>query len=404
MSIKIQSNLNDKLLHNMRCLMVDNVEKFRVVIDNKIVYGKGKINFDFNWPKDGSGKSFENYYGGWEVVRFIPIYPTYSLYVFYGEGFFKKHDSWNDVFYKYNIQNLSDLIKNIHDLHLPIDFKGWYTAKTGGYKIDTLTDVQSSVKTNLFNYRDKDNLPEITLYAQWNVPKYTIKVHNITRGQGGFSSFYNKETKKTTTDSVTIFRNILYGTDLGTFLNNKISDVKYSTWAYNIISRNPQKFLGWSEKQYEYQVRPYFINFGDKFSITRNMDLYPHFEILMVFKRVGLPSGTFYYNRYQHDIFTTQTGGGYLLKKEASNSLAIASNSPYPEEVGHPSEFFRYTKSNGEYTGHYRYIWSIEKKDYYTPKDDDSSADPWHDISLSSTIVYTIKSVKPYWWQLEGHY
>jgi len=255
---------SDNLEKPIRQLIVDDVEKYRLVItDNKdeLIYAKGKVNLDINYTYKDSNQE-ERPIPGTEPKWMERVIPK-VYFAFYNDGFYRKS---NDYYYKYE-DGLPDLQK-YNDV---ASFLGWWTAKDGGKQIDEVNDL----KDILFNYRQDDILPEITLYAHWAVPTYTITVHNISntstkkinkkaiKGQSSFKYYDEKEKKYITTTKKSVpFHKILYGTDFVKYLNKKITEVKYSSWAGRITNlRKTQKFLGWSDDRYGHALDgPFYVN------------------------------------------------------------------------------------------------------------------------------------------------
>ena len=54
--INPSTNISELVQKNMHELIINNVERFRLTINNQLIYGKCKINFDFNFGyKDSNG-------------------------------------------------------------------------------------------------------------------------------------------------------------------------------------------------------------------------------------------------------------------------------------------------------------------------------------------------------------
>ena len=261
MSIKVQSKYSDTKLHNIRCLMVDNTEKFRLVDSNgKLLYAKGKINFNLNNSFTDSNNVVHDFptggFGWW------PNRPK-ELFAFYAEEGFYQKTGGNDQFRKYT-KLLSEMMIFYSSESpapwwcKPVSFDGWYLSKTkqtGEHKINSIEDVYRY--TNLFNYRTDTSLPEITLYARWKVPTVTLQICNIKlKGSSSSLSYYDDQKKKwlKTSDAYATKYTITYGTDIRKYISSRIKDVKYVTWAYSELDGTsyqtslrggPQKFLGW---------------------------------------------------------------------------------------------------------------------------------------------------------------
>ena len=314
MALKFIDKSSGKVVEKpVRNLIVNGVEKYRLEIrttgshkinstpSDSLVYAKGKINFDLNFPKDGSGNdSIKEYFNNLTDELIVPS----SLYAFYKEGFFRKGGTFlsnntvihlgDSIFYKDTKANAS-LKTLITDWisppiwegeYCPATFEGWWTVKanTGGKKIDNIDDVYK--KTELFNYKKSSALPEITLYARWKIKTFSLTVKNITRKrQKSYFTYKDQDTKKwiKTTGSYR-FKNLLWGTNIQEFLKQNVKDIKYITWAKNVFSNNekenqlrrgPQNFLGWVSSE---EGRPAYSR------ITRNVSMCPFFEALFIFR------------------------------------------------------------------------------------------------------------------------
>ena len=360
MTLKFIDKSSGKVVEKpVRRLMINGVERYRLEVrkrdfhkidsfsSNELIYAKGKINLDWNWPKDGSGKI----HGGGGAPLLV--------YVFYKEeGFFYK-DLWDDDKYleyhwtprgrsSYGSREKVKLLSQITEyycvderyftllnyskkyLGFPegTEFKGWYTAKTGGKKIETVDDINRN--TNLFKYKSKNILPEITLYGHWELPVYTLRIHNISK-RGAKSSFecYDEKTKKwIRTTSTFVFRKVLYGTNILSLINKWIKNPKYVTWAYNALDgtskqqalrAGPQNFWGWCREKnlrvmnvYDERTAVHLLLknknqtkndidwVGGFWSDNDNniIDIYPHFQPLVIYPKIELPNGEIYEGKY----------------------------------------------------------------------------------------------------------
>ena len=415
--LKKNNEYYEQKIHN---LIVNDVEKYRLVKNsNTLVYAKGKINFDLNdryLDSNGQEHFVLNRRFSWDW-RKIPE----SLFAFYEDGFYYKDNKKQSSFNQCELPSLTEMMKTkwITDDGwrgiTPITFQGWYfSSSTREWKIDTIKDVYTH--TDLFNFKSDTSLPEITLYAKWKIPTYTLTVHNITKygynKRIAKSSFYDKQKKKTFKGDSSRFT-ISYNTDLKKFLKNNISNVKYRTWAYDALDgtrnqqslrKGPQKFLGWSNEQYVYDNGfkchgPTNFDLASS-TIPARVDVYPQFKTIIVVKKANFKSNTFYYDNQRKKKTVSAAGGKYLLRETVDNTEVKAENSIYVINAGVQLEYFRFTKKkNGEYDKHYRYIWAPpERADYYSTAVD-------HDkVPYSSTIVYKIRSVAPYDWQRGGYY
>ena len=417
--LKKNNKYYEQKIHN---LIVNGVERYRLVKNsNTLVYAKGKINLDLNdryLDSNGQEHFILNKKYSWDW-RKIPE----SLFAFYEDGFYYKDNKKQSSFNQCELPSLTEMMKTkwIADDGwigiTPITFQGWYfLSSTGKWKIDSIKDVH--MRTDLFNFKSDTSLPEITLHAEWKIPTYTLTVHNITKygynKRIAKSSFYDKQKEKTFKGDSSRFA-ISYNTDLKEFLKNNISNIKYCTWAYDALDgtgnqqslRNgPQKFLGWTNKQYVYDnTNVSFECSGPTDSdlaprtMPARIDVYPQFETIIIVKKASFKSNTFYYNNQSKKKKVSAAGGKYLLKEAVSDTEVKAENSVYLTNAGVQLEYFRFTKKNKKYDIHYRYVWPPpEKVDYY------STAIDRDRVPYSSTIVYKIRSVAPYDWQREGYY
>ena len=162
-------------------------------------------------------------------------------------------------------------------------FNGWYTQPSGGRQIDSINDVYNY--TDLFKYSDVDTLPQITLYARWNLEAYDVTINNITKIHNGIttkSSFKYKGQQ--INNSITLY-NVPSNTELISYLNDRISDIKYVTWAREELDgtskqqelrEGPQQFTGW------YTSSNGNGNVYPSYNLTSNITLYPQFESLVI--------------------------------------------------------------------------------------------------------------------------
>ena len=104
-------------------------------------------------------------------------------------------------------------------------FLGWYTAKTGGTKYTSAT-----------KYRVAGN---ITLYAHWKMPKYTVKF----AGNGGKASVSSKT--------------VAYGSKIGSLPS---------------ASRSKYSFLGW------YTKKSGGTKITASYKVTKNITFYAHWK------------------------------------------------------------------------------------------------------------------------------
>ena len=273
------SSFKHNYIKNIRRLMVEEneqwVEKYRLVISvgrqrEQLVYAKGKIKLNYNDKyKDSNGVEH----------KITSFNGNDEIFAFYEDGFYKKdslglsredyfclNSSWNNnnslesMFSLLNVRgNRRHFTENkiYHDYGyerpiLPLSkggivFIGWYTDPTGGKKIDSVQDLLNY--TDLFGYKDNDSLPEITLYAHWKIPTFTLRINNIKRrGVSSSFQFYDTKNKKWTTinSSYAKLDGLIYGTNISLFLKNNVRKVTYTSWAQKDFKKvSSQKFLGW---------------------------------------------------------------------------------------------------------------------------------------------------------------
>lgn len=435
----VTPDYSSKRMKTIRKLIVDEndqqVEKYRMVqgtnltskTSGQLIYAKGKINFNLNLPKNGSNET---------ILRYVDWNVPKSVYAFYDDGFYSfgfynyyyRNDhlyaKWINEYQKYEHDNLEFFItkdspistQSVSDTAYywnaeQFPFLGWYTekgkqsnGKPAGKKV---TDINSVLKnTTLFDYKNDNKMPEITLYGHWDMPKYTLIIRNITRTYTntkkkkytGYSSFTviedgKKKTKqgnaKKSEDQYVIFRNILYGTKIKDFLS--IENLTYHSWCTSALDgtkeekklrSNPQKFLGWSnENKYYYNSRDensrdHFTSSidnsriedllgwftGDRYNTS--LTLYPQFETMVVFKQHTFPKNkkgkkTVFYTSMRGDNignhWVTTVGGHCYFVNPHSRSQWLAFSSETgsvhpksaadafdPEHYPTPSECFEY--------------------------------------------------------------
>lgn len=331
MTVRVAANSNNRYQQKeMRTLIVNNAERFRLIVGNKLRYAKGKINFNLNWPILGDGKTHPIYVLDSRFPDYYYSYDEYdgriytgncipkSLYAFYEDGFYlkKKQNSSTDEYFLYQKQNLLDLVKECPAWAK--SFKGWFTAKEGGKKINTIKDINNS--TDLFKYKKETSLPEITLYAQWELKKYTLNVCNI--------KFYCKENPAKSSWTQFEYNGKVYNgktaiegayeekiplivdayTDIVSYLKKNIKNPKYVTWAKNTLNntksqtklqKGPQKFLGWfiSSRSDEFRANDnqgMYEEIPSSFIIYPPHDpltyyIYPCFEVLVIIPQTKSP-------------------------------------------------------------------------------------------------------------------
>ena len=306
--------MNPGTSEDMRSLIVNDVEKYRLEIDNKLVYAKGKINFDWNPPKNGENiiykiPSNDNLYTRWYDRN-------YSYWAFYNDGFYRKlesiqkiQDKSNSHKYTYRYFYTKLDFKNPHtnwsytedltgfslrgwgrgysgpgedqqatDLPPGVIFCGWlYIKKPENtlndwdikkYTINNIEDIAK--KTNLFDYKENDDLPQITLYAYWKVREIDLIVANIVDVKNSKSSFeYKQGNEWIKTNGVKTFK-IKDGTDMVKFLKNNTRNLSYISWA----AGNANTYLKEKEDRKALKAsrnfRGWYLNSFSDYSTWRN--------------------------------------------------------------------------------------------------------------------------------------
>lgn len=279
----------------IRTFMVNDTERYRLILnDYTLVYAKGWINFNINLPVDGS-------------YRRIPYNYTYDtnqdgIYAFYNDGFYSQNNnSWSS--------KKDSLIKTNNLTSIAADFEGWYTEKDGGRQIDSIEDVFKY--TTLFNYSENNSMPQITLYAKWKVHTYTVYIKNITREVEGRIGRSTIEYNGRRYSGDIPIRNILYNTDIISYLDSHTGSKKFvsgarldeSEWQQD-LREGLQGFLGW------HTIDDAEGETLSSYRITQESYIYPQFQGLVVWQRKRLPpiqvGDTYYYN--------LQSAGGYAVK------------------------------------------------------------------------------------------
>ena len=292
-SLKIPSKPkinSENTLLPLRRLLVSNdkgelIEKYRLMVGDELVYAKGLINFDWNMPKklgDLNGPSdyssgytrdseYNIYIGydyeitypsGQKKHYMVPPHTSYFVYAFFNDGFYYKPATnyqvhppkvpRADLFYRYEKSNHTENPEKLSEIyHCNQEwgiFDGWWTEKDGGLPVDTIKQVKEN--TSLFDYKDENLLPEITLYAHWKPYIYKkITIHNTVftsnknRNLSAKVSFYYNN-KKITNNKV--IENITYGTNLSSYLR-KVTKVEYKSWGKNAfnnskLNKGPQRY------------------------------------------------------------------------------------------------------------------------------------------------------------------
>lgn len=463
MAIKIMetTSLNRKILQHIRNIVVDNNEVYKIVFSNgnsnysqkevsinrnNLIYGKGKINFKINQVKDGSGilHPNTNYY---YIENFWKNMIPESIYCFYKEGLFTaKKNKYNNVItwsqYKYGFNEFKNQInifigeheRNDYAMPGDIKFKGWYLNPEGtGTRIDTIDQVYNVL---FINQNESPNIPEITLYACWELPMRTVTFQNIKRTcfktkAVGYSLFkYDGTTIKGNAEKVENSKKtikVLYNTSWSTIFK-KISEVKYHTWVkgeldgtkYEQTLRNNylQPFLGWctiNRATFNGKDNNWFDK-NTAGGVIKNITLYPQFAPLLIFKKSELPKGCYFYDNKKRSA-PTSVGGNYVLLfidkyknklKELGwtwnvfnkfrnfssptqfvNDLATlgALSKNIYADTYYSSDKAVYINGLLDHIEWYEYNWSIDKNDTLTPNSNTSLS---QGMFYSMTIVYTI--------------
>lgn len=309
------------------------IEIYRIVNENnKLIYGKGKIIFDLNVPKDKTwGIDYHRFMSQENKVCSLA---KKDVLAFFNDGIWVYNTMYNR--YDKTLDADTPFLDAINKDQIcdGLTFKGWFTKKSGGSQVRALNNLTNS----LFKYSSKTSIPTITLYGQWEMKTYTIRIHNIERtcrqtGEKSRSSFVYH--KKRTSDTQYL-ENVKFGTPIAAYVESKITKPKYFSWISlngcgneNEVRRKGQKFIGWSLRPNGYEAPPttrYIKIWGkdednDWRSITDyednedyifegiyhrenpnlykktyvaccNLDLYPIFSTLVVFYHFYRPNST----------------------------------------------------------------------------------------------------------------
>lgn len=418
----------------IRELIVNNSERFRLEVNRELIYAKGKINFDFNLEyKDSNGivhEIFSHDGNVWyDPARWFPKY----VFAYYKDGFYsynnnkyRKHSEdslLNKIFANRYVENFRDTI----DVGggIKIQFLGWFLSplKENKNRISSIDDVYK--KTKLFNFKKDNELSEITLYAHWGIPEYTVTLYNITRNRNSGYSFFDYQGQTYSGREHPKSFKIIYNTDMRKYLEDNVTNIFYRTFGYTALDgtsyqqslrNNPQKFLGWSlssvyadyPRKLPISADPVFsgwelpIQLLDKEKDHR-INLYPQFTPIVILKYGKLPKGTVYYGNTtpQHPTgrYYVQGVGGhyYLLFTDSENT-----NSHLYELDNFRSyaDYLSYTyerEENASWCYYYEYDmltydeyrWKLVEKDNNIIFDSDNNFTP-----LSSTFVYTIEKYR----------
>ena len=441
--INPSTNISELVQKNMHELIVNNVERFRLTINNQLIYGKCKINFDFNFGYKDSNGITHNLFSNltkWNFPKFV--------FAYYNDGFYSYNSSnnkykrysenslLNQIFFDDRTDKQSDTWYD-QDGNSNIQFLGWFLSpsKESRKRISSIEDIY---KIGLFNFKEDNKLSEITLYAHWNIPEYTVTLYNITRNSdAGYSCFNYKGQKYVGKDHPESFK-IIYNTDMKKYLEDNVADISYRTFGYTALDgtnyqqslrNNPQSFLGWSlssvfaDRLGNLPINSYYstVTIQSLYKKSENdryrINLYPQFTPIVILKYGELPDGAYYrsYTTPEHPngkYYVRGVGGHYyvLFTGTLTNSHLY--------ELFHfrnyTSELISYLRDNNSndadnyYYIHYsnRYYYdngypAVEKEDEYGWRLIEKDNSIGHiDINtkgitpLSSTFIYTIVKTK----------
>lgn len=321
---------------DIRELIFNNKERYRLEYNNKLLYAKGKINFNLNLPKDGSNNIIK-LDTNLDKIAYSNTSNSFSLFAFYDDGFYEQVPQWfGDSLWNKKGSNLNSFctLKTIKNWAI---FDGWYTEKINSSKrppsskkIETIKDINT--KTDLFKYSSSTSIPTITLYAHWTVKTVTIIVNNIERysleifetSLDRYSSFSSKShfwyksgsqwIKKTGGSKK--FSGVLVGTDIIKYINSQIKNPRYISWIlkyyenhynrygkrvarsyldvslYNqkvkeqLRSGTYQEFLGWSNSQVADRWFNIYVAGLKENETTKTFNFYPIFQTLICWPHV----------------------------------------------------------------------------------------------------------------------
>lgn len=356
----------------------------RVVVNDELIYAKGKVNFDLNLPEDAAGNIISWKRNGTNVH-------LTSVLAYYGEGFFE------NVYFPLTVYGgttkspfLGEELTFNNLTSEEATFDGWWTSKTGGTQITTVSGSRKSLihDTDLFDEKDTAiSLPEVTLYAHWTLKSFTVTVHNISRTGGGQTSkssfIYNgKRINKTSTRI-----EVPYNTEIISYVNERFTDPKYVSWGAQYLSSTKKKqlnngvqsFLGWTlaDPGKWLPDKPGNpdntgeIKILDSLNITtEDVHLYPAFKTIAIWKKTkfsGLTVGNKYKLYLDENSFTTWDD-------------VISEDNPWPDN---PFETFTDKKNRK-----FHVSWDIIYNPYRDTRKYDWKALDF--IPYSSTIVCTL--------------
>ncbi len=410
-------------------LTTDKGEKeiYRLVVNGSLFYAKCKINFKWNRPRLGDNKihwadlqtlklSDGVWHNSW--TRDARDIKDFCIYGFYGDGFYLRN---HNKYIKYEEEELSNILYGEAQWG---DFEGWYTKKEGGEKIEKIRDIKS--KTTLFDYKNKNTIPEITLYGHWKVHSFTIKVNipefyckekpslkskptwqpSIKQMKKKFVFTVEENSRK---EKFLVFHEVPVYTDIISFIEKRINrkSIKYVTWAKNILGNNaklkqgPQKFLGWQvydndssgfERSLWWNndsdgdwtkpaLKSYIVSAGNLGSGINTFYVYPCFQVLVIVLPAKTSSGKTIKGSGKFYTFTLPTANIWdedtvvAVWKESITTYGgfiekyLGFPHGYPD--GYPKYHWKVTKREGIYSSYYN-------NDYYG-------------YPYSSTIVIELK-------------
>lgn len=301
---------------SVRNLIVDGVEKYRLINKDTLVYAKGKIKFDINLIKIGNGSKSNK-----DIDYDKNKNYQEELYAFFGDGFYsynKEKDKW----IKRNItKNGKELgLDEINSLKSNVaEFRGWWTDKEGGQEITTIDHLKTG--TPLFEYNSKSSIPTITLYAHWEIKLCEVTFENIKKEHGRSSFNYESYPGHYSTVSASILTDnvgshtfrVPYGSTLKEVENAHYpkglgwegKGKKYTpSYILNTDMFNDTVFLSWSQENAKYFWRGWYTQKDGKgkminpetFVITKDVTFYPQFDAFIYWKKF---------------TFEIEEGGGY---------------------------------------------------------------------------------------------
>lgn len=440
----------DFVQKNMRRLIINNIERYRLTINNRLIYAKCKINFNFNLEyKDTNGITHNLFNNNNSRIRNFPKF----VFAYYNDGFYSYNRNssnqyskypenllLNQIFFDDRTNEQSDIWYD-QDGNSNIQFLGWFLSSSFEDK-RRIRSIKDIYNIGLFNFKEDNELSEITLYAHWNIPEYTVTLYNITRNSGsGYSSFNYKGQKYAGENHPESFK-IIYNTDMKKYLEDNITNLSYRTFGYNALDgtsyqqslrNNPQKFLGWSlssifadrwqnlpihEPSYYSSQQVVTIPIQSLYKKSKDnryrVNLYPQFTPIIILKYGELPNGTYYYSYATPE----HPSGKYYARRVGGHYYVLFTGTLTNPHLYELSHFRSYTNglisyfrdSNSSDADNYYYTYysnkyyynngypAVEKEDEYgwrlIEKDNNIRNIDFDDsdsiVPLSSTFIYTI--------------